>query len=85
MRSRTFRSSAGPSISGITTSEIIRSILSLDLVEHLERLLAAIGLEHLVAGGLQRPRGEGADDVLVLDEEDALVAGEVLDRRLRPP
>ena len=49
----------------------------LALLDDLQRLDAGGRLEHRVAARRQRPRVDGADGILVLDEEDDALAGEV--------
>ena len=47
----------------------------------LQRLLAAGGLQHLVAALLERPRREAAHGVLVFHQQDGSFAGDIARRR----
>jgi hypothetical protein len=60
----------GPSIVGITTSEISRSTLPDRSSSRIRARLAIFGGQHGIALPRQRPLGDGADHVLVLDQQD---------------
>ncbi len=66
----------GPSISGMMTSETIRSICRRALDDP-ERVDAGRRLEHRVAARGQRARGESAHRLFVLDQQDRAAAGEI--------
>ena len=75
--SRTWRTSAGPSMRGITTSVISSRCGSVGIADQLERRLAALRLDHLVALVAQRAGAENPHRVLVLDQHDRADPGQI--------
>src|ERR1700704_4257182 len=69
LRLRSSMSSVGPSISGITTAAL--------LAQFLQRLDAVAGLDHGIAARLEPAGIERAQPLLVLDQEDRAVTGQV--------
>ena len=74
---RASRTIVGPSISGITTSLISKCDL-LAAVDDLQRFLAIVGGQHLIAVPGQRALGDGADHRLVLDQQDGAGAPQLV-------
>ena len=66
---RASRTIVGPSISGMTTSRDQQRDL-VAAVDDLQRFLAIVGGQHLIAMPGQRALGDGADHRLVLDQQD---------------